>query len=71
MPKGKNQIPEEIRPQGLYRLNQFIGSYIPMSPSKWWQGVGDGIYPQPVKLGSRCTCWKGQDLLKLLENGIE
>lgn len=65
------QIPES----GFLRLSQIIGNpnvtppippIIPVSKSTWWQGVKDGRYPQPVKLGPRVTAWRSEDIRALI-----
>ena len=43
----------------------YIEPIIPVSPASWWAGVKSGRYPQPVKLGSRTTCWRESDIEKL------
>ncbi|HYA41694.1 MAG TPA: AlpA family phage regulatory protein [Syntrophobacteraceae bacterium] len=60
---------------GLVRLPQIIGDkkhgippVIPVSKSTWWAGVKSGRYPQPIKLGERTTCWRVQDIRKLIES---
>jgi len=40
---------------------------IPVSKSTWWQGVRDGRFPKPVKLGPRTTAWRLEDVLALIE----
>ncbi len=59
---------------GLLRLWQILGDrrrgippIIPVSKSSWWAGVKAGKYPKPVKLSARCTCWRVEDIRKLLE----
>jgi predicted DNA-binding transcriptional regulator AlpA len=56
---------------GFLRLKQIIGPRgpIPVSKSTWWQGVRDGRYPAPVKLGRRITAWRVEDIRKLIQNG--
>ena len=56
------------------RLKQIVGDrvagiepLIPVSRSGWWQGVKDGRYPQPVKLGPKTTAWKSTDIDALIE----
>jgi predicted DNA-binding transcriptional regulator AlpA len=63
---------------GYLRLNQIVGNkkagipaIIPVSKSTWWQGVKTGRYPQPVKLSERCTAWRTQDILDLIERTVE
>ena len=40
---------------GLVRLSSILAPAgpIPISKSTWWQGVRDGRFPQPKKLGPR------------------
>jgi prophage regulatory protein len=59
------------------RLRQIIGDpqsvppiepLIPVSRSTWWQGVRDGRFPAPIKLGNRITAWRAKDILNLISN---
>ena len=54
---------------GLVRLSQILspGGPIPVSRSTWWQGVRDGRFPQPLKLGPRTTVWRVADIRALFE----
>ena len=56
---------------GLMRLASIIGpdGPIPVSKSTWWAGVRSGRYPKPVKLGSRITAWRVEDIRALIETG--
>lgn len=56
---------------GLVRLAQILAPIgpIPVSKSTWWQGVKDGRFPQPQKLGPRTTVWKVEDIRALFEAG--
>jgi len=57
------QLPET----GFLRLPQVL-AFIPVGKSTWWAGVKSGRYPQPVKsLGQRVTCWRVEDIRKLIE----
>ena len=49
---------------GFVRLNSIIGPSgpIPVSKSTWWQGVKDGRFPKPVKLGIKTTAWRVEDI---------
>jgi predicted DNA-binding transcriptional regulator AlpA len=63
-----NQLPTE----GFLRLNQIIGSkgvpaIIPVSRSSFLQGVKDGRFPKPIKLGKRTTAWEVSKIRKLIE----
>jgi predicted DNA-binding transcriptional regulator AlpA len=50
---------------GYVRLPTVLHVY-PVSRATWWQGVRDGRYPQPVKLGPRITAWRVADIRRLL-----
>ncbi|HMW49393.1 MAG TPA: AlpA family phage regulatory protein [Cellvibrionaceae bacterium] len=63
---------------GVLRLKTILGDpaakppippLIPVSKSTWWKGVKDGTYPQPVKIGARCTAWKAADIYAYI-NGL-
>lgn len=67
---------QTINENAFYRLPQIIGNpkanppidpIIPVSKSTWWAGVKDKRYPQPVKLSTRTTAWRGSDLIALIE----
>jgi prophage regulatory protein len=66
----------ELPDTGYLRLPQIIGDQrrhppapplIPVSKSTWWQGVRDGRFPKPVKLGVNTTAWRVEDILALIE----
>jgi prophage regulatory protein len=44
-----------------------IPALIPVSKSSWWSGVKSGKYPKPVKLGTRTTAWKVEDIRALID----
>ena len=54
---------------GFVRLKQILAPNgpIPVSKSTWWQGVKDGHFPQPQKLGPRTTVWRAEDIRALYE----
>ena len=53
----------------LLRLPEVL-NIIPISKSSWWEGVKEGIYPKPIKLGPRTTCWKFSEIQHLVEQGV-
>lgn len=55
---------------GLVRLSQILAPRgpIPVSKSTWWQGVKDGRFPKPQKLGPRTTVWKVEDIRAIFES---
>ena len=71
MTSTKHYLPET----GFLRLPQIIGNrkanippIIPVSRSSWWNGIKSGKYPKPVKLGSRTTAWRVEDIRALIES---
>ena len=53
--------------KGFLRLPQIL-ELIPIGESTWWAKVKTGEYPQPIKLGSRTTVWKADDIEALIES---
>jgi len=51
---------------GFVRLPVILNIF-PVGRSTWWQGVKDGKFPKPVKLGKRTTAWKVEDIKALIE----
>ena len=60
---------DQFPTSGLVRLHQILAPAgpIPVSKATWWQGVKEGRYPQPIKLGERITCWRAEEIRKLWE----
>ncbi|MBQ4853747.1 AlpA family phage regulatory protein [Rhodanobacter sp. B2A1Ga4] len=65
---------------GYLRLSQIVGkpatdnspaipAIYPVCKSTWWAGVKAGRYPQPVKLGTRITAWRVEQIRELIERG--
>lgn len=54
-----------LQADGLLRLPEVL-ALIPVSASTWWEGCRTGRFPEPVKLGARCTCWRSADIRELL-----
>jgi prophage regulatory protein len=56
---------------GFVRLKQILSPRgpIPVSKSTWWAGVKDGRLPKPLKLGSRVTVWRAEDIATLITQG--
>jgi predicted DNA-binding transcriptional regulator AlpA len=66
-----NNLPDT----GFLRLHQIIGdakngipALIPVKKSTWWVGVKTGRFPAPIKLGTRITMWRVEDIRALIEN---
>ena len=62
MTNQKNILPET----GFVRL-PIILEIFPIGKSTWWEGVKNGKYPKPVKLGQRTTAWKVEDIRLLID----
>ena len=54
----------------LIRLSTVL-TMLPISKSSWFNGIRDGRFPQPVKLGPRTSAWRERDILELIEHGTQ
>ena len=52
---------------GFLRLPQVL-AIVPISKSAWWEGCRTGRYPKPVKLSSRTTVWRVEDIRAFIES---
>ena len=56
-----------LRVRDIVRCNKNSSfGYLPISKSAWWQGVAEGKFPQPIKLGPKTTCWRESEILALI-----
>jgi len=51
--------------EGLVRLRDVLKVY-PVSEALWWQGIREGRYPPPIKLGVQLRAWRVRDIRRLL-----
>jgi predicted DNA-binding transcriptional regulator AlpA len=60
---------QNLPPSGFVRLSAILAPNgpIPVGKSTWWQGVRDGRFPKPVKLGPKTTAWRVEDIRALIE----
>ena len=65
----QNQLPQT----GFLRLSAIVAPQgpIPVSKSTWWAGVKDGRFPKPVKLSTRVTAWRVEDIRAFIESGVK
>lgn len=56
-------------PNRLIRLKEVL-KIVPVAASTWWSWVACSKAPAPVRLGTRCTCWRYSDVIAL-SNGVE
>lgn len=63
--------PQQLPQTGFLRLRAILAPAgpIPVSKSTWWQGIKDGRFPKPIKLGKRVTVWRVEDIRRLIETG--
>lgn len=67
----------EIEPKAnskrLLRITEIIAPHgpVPVGKSTWWEGVKDGRFPQPIKLGPRISVWRAEDIEELLVKGVQ
>lgn len=57
---------------GFLRIWHVIGTnsnpgLIPVCKSTWWEGVRNGRFPQPVRIGRRAVAWRASDIYTLLD----
>jgi predicted DNA-binding transcriptional regulator AlpA len=57
----------DIPVTGFLRLPQVL-TIILIGKTCWWEGVKSGRYPKPVKLSSRCTAWRAEDIQALIKS---
>lgn len=53
---------------GFVRLPQVL-AIIPISRSAWWAGIREGKFPKGIKLGSKTTVWRADDIRALINHG--
>lgn len=53
---------------GYLRLPAVLKLF-PVSKSTWWAGVKSGRYPAGVKLSTRVTAWRAEDIAALVNGG--
>lgn len=59
-------INSELPQTGFVRLPQVLRVF-PVCKSAWWQGIKDGRFPAPVKLGPKTTAWRVEDIQALID----
>ncbi|CAM5790446.1 hypothetical protein CCAE64S_02588 [Castellaniella caeni] len=62
-----NQPRPALPETGFVRLPQIL-ALIPISRSAWWAGIREGRFPQGIKLGSKTTVWRAEDIRNLIEH---
>ena len=47
---------------GYVRQSQLIPAIVPFSAATLWRKVANGSFPKPVKLSTRITAWRIEDI---------
>ena len=63
-----NQPRPALPETGFVRLPQIL-SLIPISRSAWWDGIREGKFPKGIKLGTKTTVWRAEDIRALINFG--
>ena len=64
------QIDPVTHPQSrLIKLTEVLNR-LPVSRSAFYQGIKDGRYPPPVKIGERSSAWLESDIDALIAKAI-
>lgn len=58
----------QTHPEYAFLRLPAVLALIPVSRSTWWAGVKAGRFPTPVKLGTRITAWRVEDIRNLAES---
>lgn len=53
------------------REAQIVPHMIPISPATLWRLVREGHFPKPVKLASRITAWRAEDVRAWMNSRCE
>lgn len=66
---SKKALPAGVLPDaGYVRQAQLIPAVLPFSAATLWRRVGDGSFPQPVKLSANITAWRVEDIRTWMES---
>ena len=60
-----------VRIRDIVKMSKTSKDFIlPISKSAFWDGVKRGIYPQPIKLSTKVTCWKLSEIQAIVKEGV-
>ncbi len=62
------ELPANFPKEGYVRLLQILSPRgpLPVGKTTLWQWVRDGKFPRPVKLSTRVTAWRAEDVQAFL-----
>ncbi len=60
---------DELPREGFVRKSQFLGrgKAIPLSNTRWYDGIQRGEFPKPIKLSANVSVWRVQDIRDLID----
>jgi predicted DNA-binding transcriptional regulator AlpA len=61
----KQEVSLVLPPEGFVRLPVVI-RIMGIGKTTWWNGIKNGRYPKPVKLGPRMAAWRVEDIRALI-----
>ncbi|MDQ6976428.1 MAG: AlpA family phage regulatory protein [Mariprofundaceae bacterium] len=60
-------IPRTLPSEGFVRIETVL-AVIPISKTAWNDGIREGLFPPPVKLGTRLSMWNVADIRTLINH---
>src|SRR5262249_50271419 len=70
-PRRKRREPplKPLPTEGFCRLKQVLHVF-PVSRASWYDGIRDGRYPKPIRIGKKMVAWRVEDIRRLLDVDI-
>ena len=59
--------PDKLLPDALYSWNDIAG-FVRVGRATWNRRIKDKTAPQPLAIGTRCTRYRGQEVLDWIES---
>ena len=63
---AQNTSTPSLPETGFLRLRQVL-QFIPVGPTRWYEGVKSGEFPAPVSLGARAKGYRVADIRALID----
>lgn len=54
---------------GFMRLPEVLAVF-PVGKTTWYAGIRSGRYPKGIKLNTRITAWRAEDIRELIESCV-
>ncbi|SPY08409.1 helix-turn-helix transcriptional regulator [Oligella urethralis] len=65
--RSGDELSNALDPNGLYRWKE-LEEHLPIGRDFWHRRVKQGKAPSPIRIGTRCTLWRGSDVMEWLKN---